>query len=642
MAFMGNLTAVSSPLHLIPYPKQCELANGELYFGAAPPRIQTPSDDPAVRDALAEVVALITTSPLFIPAEQPTTIPIILLAFNPAIAHPQGYELHISRTTAAVQAKTNIGLFYGLQTLIQIARQYGRAWPCLHITDAPDYVRRGFYHDVSRGKVPTRHTLLWMVKQLAALKINEFQLYVENVFEFPGHADMYSSTTPLTADDIHAVDALCRRYHIDFVPSLTSLGHFDKILRLPRYRHLAEIEPADLQRRGIKTWSDDPWTLCVTDPEAKALLTQMYAEFLPHFSSPNFNICCDESWDLGLGRSACVAKTIGIGGLYVQWVKFCCELAARHGKRVQLWGDIILNHPELIHELPENATLLEWGYAGDHPFDEHGKLFAESGRAFYVCPGTSTWQSLGGRWDNATANLRNAAQCGLKHGAAGFLNTDWGDYGHQQTLAVSLLPMAYGAAVAWNAQQHSAQDHAFSAGLHLLGDHRSTVATAIQDMGNIYQRITKEPLPNASLDFKLMREPWHEKEFLNLAKTESLEQEYEHLATVCSCFEFPPDMLNPEQALAWQELTITRDEILYTLSRTMARLNFVATGKISRTSSDQQIQLLAAIKDRYGNLWLQRNKQSRLADILAIFDQRLSEHRENSAVAPKKVSGTFF
>ncbi len=629
---MDKVPADRLPIHWIPYPKRCESGEGELYFPAGPPFIDCLVNDPGLGDAVAELRDLIITAPASLRAAEATTAPIIQLVCHEVIPHPQGYELHITRAGVTVTAKTPIGLFYGMQTLIQIARQYGRAWPCLHIIDTPDYVRRGFYHDVSRGKVPTRHTLLWLVKQLAALKINEFQLYIENVFEFPGHADMYASTTPLTADDIHEVDALCRRYHIDFVPSLTSLGHFDKILRLPRYRHLAEIEPADLQRRGIKTWSDDPWTLCVTDAESKALLTQMYADFLPHFSSPNFNICCDESWDLGLGRSASVAKTMGIGGLYVQWVKFCCDLAARHGKRVQLWGDIILNHPELIHELPENATLLEWGYAGDHPFDEHGKLFAESGRAFYVCPGTSTWQSLGGRWDNAIANLRNAAHCGLKHGAAGFLNTDWGDYGHQQTLAVSLLPMAYGAAVAWNARQDSADKHAVAAGLHLLGDREGTIATAIQTMGNIYQRITKEPLPNASLDFKLMREPWHDKEFLNLTKTESLEQEYEHLAAICSCFEFPADALNPDQALALQELAITRDQILYTLSRTMARLDFFANGKTSRASSDQQIQLLEAIKDRYGNLWLQRNKQSRLADILAIFDQRIREHRENSAV----------
>ena len=54
-----------------------------------------------------------------------------------------------------------------------------------------------------------------------------------------------------------------------------------------------------------------------------------------------------------------------------------------------------------------------------------------------------------GRTTNALANLRNAAQNGLKHGATGYLITDWGDNGHWQPLPVSFLPLAYGAALGW-------------------------------------------------------------------------------------------------------------------------------------------------------------------------------------------------
>jgi hypothetical protein len=47
--------------------------------------------------------------------------------------------------------------------------------------------------------------------------------------------------------------------------------------------------------------------------------------------------------------------------------------------------------------------------------------------------------------------LRAAAQAGKKFGAIGFLNTDWGDGGHPQPLAVSWPLFAAGAALAWNA-----------------------------------------------------------------------------------------------------------------------------------------------------------------------------------------------
>ncbi len=616
-------------LELIPYPKRCERGDGVLSFGSTRPRV-SPPDDPGVQEAITELFALIASSPSTGKTAPPPQCPALEVIIDPVIPHAQGYELNITRSGIMLRAQTNIGLFYGMQTLIQLARQYGGIWPCVHITDFPDYQRRGFYHDISRGKVPTLSTLLWMVKQLAALKINEFQLYIENVFQFPRHPDMYADTTPLTAEDIHALDAQCRKYHIDFVPSLASLGHFDKILRLPRYRHLAEIEPAELQRRGIAAWSDNPWTLCVTDPQSQTLLAEMYADFLPHFSSAYFNICCDESWDLGLGRCARAAAVQGRGGLYVQWVNFCSNLARSYGKRIELWGDIILNHPEFIDRLPEDATLLEWGYAGDHPFDEHGKLFTQSGRRFYVCPGTSTWQSLAGRWDNAVANLRHAAHAGMRHGAAGFLNTDWGDYGHQQMLAISLLPMAYGAAVAWNTHRDSPEPLVAAAGLQVFGDRCGSVVPAICEMGNVYQRITHQPLPNASLDFKLLREPWEEMEFLNLANAEVLADEVQRLSALCRHFDPSDKMLSSEQHLILRELSLTGDQILYTLKRTIGRLNF-RRGQASWPEANPHaaIALLQEIKDRYGVLWRLRNRMSRLQDISDMFDRRIAEHRQH-------------
>jgi hypothetical protein len=56
-----------------------------------------------------------------------------------------------------------------------------------------------------------------------------------------------------------------------------------------------------------------------------------------------------------------------------------------------------------------------------------------------------------GKHDNALANLAAAARAGKKFGAIGFLNTDWGDGGHPQPLAVSWPMFAAGAALAWNA-----------------------------------------------------------------------------------------------------------------------------------------------------------------------------------------------
>src|SRR6185436_16742198 len=122
----------------------------------------------------------------------------------------------------------------------------------------------------------------------------------------------------------------------------------------------------------------------------------------------------------------------------------------------QFWGDIIIEQPELIAELPKDAIALEWGYEADHPFLDHAQRFAESGLEFTVCPGTSSWNSLAGRADNALRNLALAAVAGHESGARGCLITDWGDFGHLQPLPVSYLGFLAGAGFAWNVEAAAA------------------------------------------------------------------------------------------------------------------------------------------------------------------------------------------
>lgn len=102
--------------------------------------------------------------------------------------------------------------------------------------------------------------------------------------------------------------------------------------------------------------------------------------------------------------------------------------AARKNK--QILGDIIQKHPQLIPEVPQDVIALEWGYESHHPFRQRCENIAKTGLKFYVCPGTSSWNSIAGRTENCLANLINAAENGLKTGATGFLNTDWSDNGH--------------------------------------------------------------------------------------------------------------------------------------------------------------------------------------------------------------------
>jgi hypothetical protein len=239
-------------------------------------------------------------------------------------------------------------------------------------------------------------------------------------------------------------------------------------------------------------------SLCPIDPRAVDFVAGLYDELLPHFTSKTFNVGCDETIDIGKGRSREAVERLGRGRVYLDFLLKIHELVARRGRRMQFWGDIVFEHPELIEALPRDLVALEWGYEADHPFDVQGEKFAKAGIAYQVCPGTSAWLSLGGRTTNALGNLDAAAASGLAHGASGMLITDWGDFGHWQPLPVSYLGLSYGAAQAWCHETNRGIDVARALDAHVFGDRAGALGGIARDLGDVY-RDTGVLVKNASV-----------------------------------------------------------------------------------------------------------------------------------------------
>jgi hypothetical protein len=363
--------------------------------------------------------------------------------------HPEGYALTISKSGVEICFRETGGLRAASATLRQLLREYGRALPCLKIRDWPDFPRRGVMLDVSRGRVPKLETLLDLAEKLSDFKINELQLYTEHTFAYKKYKSVWQSWGALTAKEIQILDARCRELGIDLVPNQNSFGHLRYFLESPTLEKLGEISESLLSE--TKDFLRRPTTLAPSHPGTLPFLRGLHDELLPNFSSEFFNVGCDETWDLGKGQSKKLCAAKGQGRVYLGFLKKIHREVSARGKTMMFWGDIILKHPSLIRELPKNVIALNWGYEKDHPFAKEAEQFAKAKIPFYVCPGTSTWQTLIGKHDNAFANLRAAAKAGKKFGAIGFLNTDWGDGGHPQPLAVSWPLFAAGAALAWNA-----------------------------------------------------------------------------------------------------------------------------------------------------------------------------------------------
>ena len=340
------------------------------------------------------------------------------------------------------------GLWHGMQTMLQITAQCGADFPRLWIEDAPKLLNRGHYLDVTRGRIPKVKWLKQWIDRLAYYKINQFQLYMEHTYLFRDLTELWRDDTPYTAADILELDAYCRVRGIELVPSLSSFGHLYKLLSTKEYQHLCELENTSDQPFSVLGRMQHH-TIDVTNPDSLKLIRLMLAEFMELFQSRQFNLCADETFDLGTGRSKAEAEKLGKSRLYINYVKELTEFIVACGRRPMFWGDVIVGFPELIKELPPETICLTWGYAPEQRDYETMKM-AEAGATQYCCPGCCGWNELINVNWNSYRNIKQMAEHAAKYGAVGLLNTDWGDFLHVNHPDFSIAGMIYGAAFSWN------------------------------------------------------------------------------------------------------------------------------------------------------------------------------------------------
>ena len=530
--------------------------------------------------------------------------PCIVMRVGEGSLPSQGYRLTFDSAGIEAAGADLAGLNHAVVTLEQVLRQCTLSVPAGVIVDWPDFPVRGVMLDISRDKVPSMDTLRSLVNLLTGMKINPLQLYTEHTFAYSGHPEVWADASPMTAEQVLLLDAYCRERFIELAPNQNSFGHLQKWLTLPRYRELAECpEGFDWPWGGR---SEEPFSLDPSNPGSLLLLEELFDELLPNFGSRLFNVGCDETFDLGQGRSRQLCERVGKGRVYLDFLLKIHRLVGARGRTMLYWGDIIMEHPDLVPELPAHAIALEWGYEAQHPFDEHGAKYRASGVPWWVCPGTSSWNSFAGRTENCLGNLRAAARSGLAHGATGFLNTDWGDNGHWQFLPVSYLGLAAGAALSWCLQESVQTDFARELDTHVFRDRAGVMGGLARDLGNAYMR-TGLRIHNESALFQVLRHPDRRKPPEGL-RADALAETRRWIETVAARLD-GARMDLPDAALISDEYALTVRMLLLACDRASVLLG--AEGAGEGTGMRERI---SDIIGEYRRLWLARNRIGGLAD----------------------------
>ncbi|HZT68263.1 MAG TPA: beta-N-acetylhexosaminidase [Terriglobia bacterium] len=285
---------------------------------------------------------------------------------NKQALEEQAYRLELSNNGIRITANAPTGLFYGVETLVQLVKQAeGKLWlPEAEITDWPDLEQRNLYwddaHHLDRMKV-----LKQALRQAAFYKINGFVLKLEGHFEYksaPAIVEPYA----LSPAQLQELTDYGLKYHVQLIPYLDGPAHIAFILKHPEYAKLREFP-------------DSNYELCTTNPDSYKLLDGMYQNLLDANKGVKyFVLSTDEPYFIGLANNdqcheAELAKKLGsVGKVEAQFLDKAAGYLHERGRKVVFWGEFPLV-PSDIPSLPSymiNGEL--YGKTFDEAFKAHG------------------------------------------------------------------------------------------------------------------------------------------------------------------------------------------------------------------------------------------------------------------------------
>ena len=354
----------------------------------------------------------------------------------PATLNEEGYVLRASSTGVIVGGPTPAGVFYGLQTLKQLVRGDGADAYIQGVTiiDWPTMRWRGVSDDISRGPVPTVEYIKRQLRTFAMYKLNMHSFYMEHTFSSKLHPLIGPEGGSLTPDEIRDIVAYAKRYHVEIVPEQQTFGHLHKALKYEKYASLAEVPYGDV--------------LSPQQEGSYKLVADWYRELNELFPGKFFHIGEDETFELGEGQSREAARVKGVGAVYFEHLSRVRDILKPYDRKLIFWGDIALNHPNLIGNVPKDMIVANWDYGAKDDFTSRIKPFKDAGLEQLVCPGVGGWNQIFPNVEGSSKNIINFVRDGQAAGALGMLNTTWDDDG-ESLFEMGWYGIVLGAAASW-------------------------------------------------------------------------------------------------------------------------------------------------------------------------------------------------
>ncbi|WP_195655343.1 family 20 glycosylhydrolase [Bacteroides sp. 1001136B_160425_E2] len=300
---------------------------------------------------------------------------------NPQLPSPESYTLSVTPQQILIRATSGAGLFYGMQTLLQLAQPSGAgsySIASVEIEDTPRFAYRGLMLDVSRH-FSTKEFIKKQIDALAYYKINRLHLHLTDAagwrleikkyplltefaawrtdptwkqwwnggrkylrFDAPGASGGY-----YTQDDIREILEYARQHYITVIPEIEMPSHSEEVLAA--YPQLS--------------CSGEPYKnsdFCVGNEETFTFLENVLTEVMDLFPSEYIHIGGDEA-----GKSAwktcpkCQKRMkdehlANVDELQSYLIHRIEKFLNDHGRHLLGWDEILQGG------IAPNATVMSW------------------------------------------------------------------------------------------------------------------------------------------------------------------------------------------------------------------------------------------------------------------------------------------
>lgn len=389
----------------------------------------------------------------------------------------EGYKIEVNEKGVTCYYSNFKGKHNAVLTLRQLLMNINELTTC-SIYDEPDFSFRSIMMDISRNKVPKVSTLKKVIDELALVKINNLQLYVEGrSFYFESLDRFYEDKNNfLTGEDVTILTKYALDRGIELVPNLNCFGHMAYWLNQEELKDLALCKESFVFPNSNKR--NYAQTINPYNETAQKLVFDMFDDMLKYY--PNTEKCTiggDEPFELIFPTKNPMAKEI-----YEYQLKSVIDYVHKKGKVPYMWADVAREYPEMLETLGE-VVLLDWCYEAKWVDENRMKFYEKYKVPFICCPGTSGWSSFSGKMGNMFKNIEAYARLGKKYNSLGIILTDWNDGGSLSQLVSNICCYVYGACYSWNYESVNKEEINEYLDKNI---YKNKIAKSVIDLGNYY------------------------------------------------------------------------------------------------------------------------------------------------------------